>query len=83
MPPRGWGISIGWKVGLPKARAWNNAELVKGWVHITRVGKPLFSKVIASCTLHAVHDPQSAMAVTTKSQRSARLSTMSVAAGRE
>ena len=81
--PSGWGMDTGWKLGRPKARDWARAELVKGAVHITMVGMPRFSKVIASCTLHAVQDPQSAMAVTTKSHLSLRASTTSSAAGRE
>ena len=76
-------MDIGWKPGRPKALDWAKAELVKGVVHITTVGIPRFSNVIASCTLHAVQDPQSAMAVTTKSQRSLKASTTSSAAGRE
>ena len=81
--PSGWGIDMGWKPGRPKALDWANAEFVKGAVHITTVGMPRFSKVMASCTLHAVHDPQSAIAVTTKSHRSLSASTTSSAAGRE
>ncbi len=56
---------------------------MKGAVQTTTVGMPRFSRVIASCTLHAVQDPQSAMAVTTKSQSWARASMMSSAAGLE
>ena len=39
---------------------------------MTIVGTPLFSKAMASCTLHAVQDPQSAMQVTTKSHLAAK-----------
>jgi hypothetical protein len=56
---------------------------MKGAVQTTSVGIPRFSRAIASCIQHAVQDPQSAMAVTTKSHRAARVSTMSSAAGRE
>ena len=56
---------------------------MKGSVQITTVGIPRFSRVIASCTLHAVQDPQSAMAVTTKSHWSARVWMMSSLAGLE
>jgi hypothetical protein len=52
-------------------------------VHTTTVGTPRFSKVMASCTLHDVQDPQSAMAVTTKSHLSARASITPSAAGLE
>ena len=76
-------MDMGWKPGRPKALDWANAEFVKGAVQITTVGMPRFSKVMASCTLHAVHDPQSAIAVTTKSHRSLSASTTSSAAGRE
>ena len=76
-------MDTGWKLGRPKALDWAKAELVKGAVQITTVGMPRFSKVMASCTLHAVHDPQSAIAVTTKSHRSLSASTTSSAAGRE
>jgi hypothetical protein len=50
---------------------------------MTIVGIPLFSRAMASCTLHAVQDPQSAMQVTTKSHCEARSSMISSAAGRE
>ena len=73
----------GWNLGLPKVRAWRRAELVKGSVQITTVGIPRFSRVIASCTLHAVQDPQSAMAVTTKSHWLDRTAMMSSLAGLE
>jgi hypothetical protein len=52
-------------------------------VHTTTVGIPRFSSAIASCTLHAVQEPQSAMAVTTKSHRLARVSMMPFTAGLE
>ena len=76
-------MATGWKPSLPKARECTKAESMKGPVQITTVGIPRFSRVIASCTLHAVQDPQSAMAVTTKSQRSARVLITSSAAGLE
>ena len=76
-------MDTGWNAGLPKVRAWRRAESIKGWVQITTEGTPRFSRVITSCTLHAVQDPQSAMAVTTKSHRSESWSIISVAAGRE
>ena len=82
-PPKGWGMLIGWKSGCPKVRDWISAESMKGEVQITTVGTPRFSRLMASCTLHAVQEPQSAIAVITKSHLSARESTMSVAAGRE
>ena len=68
---------------MPKVLAWTNAEFRKGSVQITTVGTPRFSRAIESCTLHEVQDPQSAIAVTTKSHRSASLSMMSSAAGLE
>ena len=60
-----------------------NAEFKNGSVQMTIVGIPLFSRAMASCTLHAVQDPQSAMQVTTKSHCEARSSMISSAAGRE
>ena len=74
---------MGWNPLRPKTLAWRKAEFKNGSVQITIVGIPLFSRAIASCTLHAVHDPQSAMAVTTKSHLEANSSTMSSAAGLE
>ncbi len=56
---------------------------MNGPVQITTVGIPRFSRVIASCTLHEVQEPQSAMAVTTKSHRAARVSMTLSAAGLE
>ena len=82
-PPRGWGMGTGWKLGLPKVLAWRSAESRKGSVQTTTVGIPRFSRAIASCTLHAVQEPQSAMAVTTKSHRPARVSMMPFTAGLE
>ena len=76
-------MPTGWNPPRPKVRAWMWAEFKKGWVQITTVGMPRFSSVMASCKLHEVQEPQSAMAVTTKSHRAARDSMMSVAAGRE
>ena len=73
----------GLKSFRPKVRAWIAAELRKGVVQITTVGIPRFSSAMASCILHAVQDPQSAMAVTTKSHRVANSPMMSSAAGRE
>ena len=64
-------------------RAWILAESKKGPVQITTVGMPRFSRDMASCTLHDVQEPQSAMAVTTKSHLSDKASTMLSAAGLE
>lgn len=82
-PPRGWGMGTGWKLDLPKVLAWRSAESKNGSVHTTTVGIPRFSSAIASCILHAVQEPQSAMAVTTKSHRPARVSMTPFAAGLE
>ncbi len=57
----------GWNPLRPKKLACRYAAFKKGSVQMTIVGMPLFSRAIASCTLHAVQDPQSAMQVTTKS----------------
>ena len=73
----------GWKSARPKVRAWRKAEFRNGSVQSTTVGTPRFSNIIASCTLHAVQDPQSAIAVTTKSHRAERSLMISSAAGRE
>ena len=59
------------------------AEFRKGPVQITTVGTPRFSRDMASCTLHDVQEPQSAMAVATKSHLSDKASTMLSAAGLE
>lgn len=83
IPPKGWGIPSGLKPFRPKVRAWVWAEFRNGTVQITTVGIPLFSKAMASCIQHAVQDPQSAMAVTTKSHLEASSSMMSSAAGLE
>ena len=64
-------------------RAWRRAESKNGSVQTTTVGMPRFSRVIASCILHAVQEPQSAIAVTTKSHRSESSLMISSAAGRE
>ena len=83
IPPSGWGIPKGWNPLRPKTLACLNAEFKNGSVQMTIVGIPLFSRAMASCTLHAVQDPQSAMQVTTKSHCEARSSMISSAAGRE
>lgn len=82
-PPRGWGMATGLKLEAPKVLAWRRAEFMKGSVQTTMVGIPPFSRVMASCTLHAVQDPQSAIAVTTKSHLAARVFIISWAAGLE
>ena len=82
-PPKGWGMTTGWNPSRPSIRAWRCAESMNGPVQITTVGIPRFSRVIASCTLHEVQEPQSAMAVTTKSHRVARVSMTLSAAGLE
>ena len=73
----------GWNPLRPKTLACRKAEFRNGSVQMTNVGIPLFSSAMASCTLHAVQDPQSAMQVTTKSHWEARSSMISSAAGRE
>ena len=50
--------------------------LVKGSVHMAAAGLPAFSTVIASCTLHELQDPQSPVAVITKSHFSSNSSIM-------
>ena len=74
---------MGWNPSRPSIRAWRWAESMNGPVQTTTVGIPRFSRFIASCTLHEVQDPQSAMAVTTKSHLAARESIMLSEAGRE
>ncbi len=76
-------MCTGLKSDLPNIWEWTFAEFTKGSVQITTVGIPRFSRDMASCTLHEVQDPQSAMAVTTKSHRSDNRSTISAAAGLE
>ncbi len=76
-------MDTGWKPVLPNVLEWMSAELMKGLVQTTTVGMPRFSRAIASCIQHAVQEPQSAMAVTTKSHRSVRRSMTSSAAGLE
>ena len=41
-------------------------------VHIVAEGIPCFSECIPSCTLHALHDPQSPMAMMMASEASVR-----------
>ena len=55
----------------------------KGSVHITAAGTPIFSREIASCTLHDEHEPQSPDAVITRSQVSLNSSRISVGHSRE
>ena len=76
-------MCTGLKLGRPNIWEWAVAEFTKGSVHITTVGIPLFSRDMASCILHEVQDPQSAIAVTTKSHRSDNRSTISAEAGLE
>ena len=82
-PPRGCGIPTGLKPSLPKVRACTAAEFKKGLVQSTTGGIPFPSKVIASCIQHEVQDPQSAIAVTTKSHSDANDSIISSEAGLE
>ena len=56
---------------------------MNGSVQMTAVGRPAFSRVIPSCTLHDEQDPQSPFPVITTSQLEARSSTMSVGQGLE
>ena len=52
-------------------------------VHIVAEGTPAFSAWIPSCTLHALQDPQSPMAITTASQLSVSSFNLAGSAGLE
>jgi len=57
--------------------------VTNGSVHITAVGRPCFSKVMPSCTLHDEQDPQSPEDVIIRSHLSAKFSRRSVGQGFE
>ena len=76
-------MPTGLKPSRPKVRACTAAEFKKGLVQRTTVGMPVASKVIASCIQHEVQEPQSAIAVTTKSHSDANESMISSEAGLE
>src|SRR5215813_10871589 len=50
----------------PSALAWAAAALSKALDAMKTAGRPWISNQIVSCTLHVVHDPQSARASMTK-----------------
>ena len=68
---------------MPRALAMALAVGTKASVQIKAAGLPAFSTVMASCTLHELQDPQSPVAVITRSHFSSRSSMMRFAAGRD
>ena len=68
---------------MPRILAMALPEGMKGSVQMAAAGMPAFSKLIASCTLHVLHDPQSPIAVITASHFSTSSSTISCLAGRD
>ena len=68
---------------MPRILAMDLAVGMKGSVEMKTAGLPAFSTVMASCILHELQDPQSPVAVITRSHFASNSSMMCWGAGRE
>ena len=66
---------------MPRILAMALAVGIKGSVQIAAAGLPAFSTVMASCILHELQEPQSPVAVITRSHFSSSSSMMCFGAG--
>ena len=64
----GCGTVTYWYPGNPSDRAMASAVIRKAWVQMLTAGMPARSSTIPSAKLAALHEPQSPIAATAKSQ---------------
>jgi hypothetical protein len=65
----GLGVQVATRLGVV-----TGAAFMKGSVHRNTAGRPRSSQAMTSCIVHDPHEPQSPIAATTKSHRSANSS---------
>ena len=68
---------------MPRIFAMDLPVAMKGSVQMAAAGLPAFSTVMASCTLHELQDPQSPVAVITRSHLLRSSSITGSGAGRD